>query len=291
VLNQTLNGLTSGAIYASIALALVLIWRATRTVNFAAGAMGMLSAYIAFSVIDHGGGYWLALAAALGSGLVAGAVVERVLVRPVEAKPPLNAVIVTFGLLILIEAAAGMIWGETSRGFPAHFSVRGLYIGGEAVALSPFDIFVIAAVVTMMALLVVLFRATNLGLRMRAAAFRPEIARLLGVRVGRMLNLGWALASMVGALAGVLIAPKVFLSPNMMDAPFVFGFTAAVIGGLDSPIGAVVGGVALGLVTSYVGGWSALGPSLEVMGAFVLLIAVLMVRPQGLFSGIKPRRV
>jgi branched-chain amino acid transport system permease protein len=291
VLNQTLNGLTSGAIYAAIALGLVLIWRSTRTVNFAAGAMAMLSAYVAFSVIDHGGSYWLALVAALGSGFVAGAVVERVIVRPVEAKPPLNAIIVTFGLLILVEAVAGMIWGESSRGFPAHFSLRGVRVGGEAVALSPFDIFVIAAVVAMMIVLVVLFRLTNLGLEMRAAAFRPEIARVLGVRVGRMLNLGWALASMVGALAGVLIAPKVFLSPNMMDAPFVYGFTAAVIGGLDSPVGAVVGGVALGLVTSYVGGWSVLGPSLEVMGAFVLLIAVLMVRPQGLFSGIKPRRV
>jgi branched-chain amino acid transport system permease protein len=291
MLNQTLNGLTSGAIYASIALALVLIWRATRTVNFAAGAMGMLSAYIAVSVIDHGGGYWLAFAAALVSGLVAGAIVERLLIRPVESKPPLNAVIITFGLLILLEALAGMVWGETSRGFPSHFSIRGLHMGNQAIALSPFDVFVIAAVVTMMILLLMLFRATNLGLKMRAAAFRPEVARLLGVRVGRMLSLGWALASMVGALAGVLIAPKVFLSPNMMDAPFVFGFTAAVIGGLDSPVGAVVGGVALGLVTSYVGGSPALGPSLEVMGAFVLLIAVLMVRPEGLFSGIKPRRV
>jgi branched-chain amino acid transport system permease protein len=291
MLNQTLNGITSGAIYASIALALVLIWRATRTVNFAAGAMGMFSAYLAFSILDDGGGYWLALAAALLSGFVAGAVIERVLIRPVESKPPLNAVIVTFGLLILIEAIAGMIWGQTSRGFPAHFSVRGLRVGSNTIALSPFDVFVISAVVVMMGLLILLFRATNLGLEMRAAAFRPEVARLLGVRVGRMLSLGWALASVVGALAGVLIAPKVFLSPNMMDAPFVFGFTAAVIGGLDSPVGAVVGGLALGLVTSYVGGAPALGPSLEVMGAFVLLIVVLMLRPEGLFSGSKPRRV
>jgi branched-chain amino acid transport system permease protein len=291
MLNQTLNGITSGAIYASIALALVLIWRATRTVNFAAGAMGMFSAYLAFSILDDGGGYWLALAAALLSGFVAGAVIERVLIRPVESKPPLNAVIVTFGLLILIEAIAGMIWGQTSRGFPAHFSVRGLRVGSNTIALSPFDVFVISAVVVMMGLLILLFRASNLGLEMRAAAFRPEVARLLGVRVGRMLSLGWALASVVGALAGVLIAPKVFLSPNMMDAPFVFGFTAAVIGGLDSPVGAVVGGLALGLVTSYVGGAPALGPSLEVMGAFVLLIVVLMLRPEGLFSGSKPRRV
>jgi len=291
LLNQTLNGITSGAIYASVALALVLIWRATRIVNFAAGGMAMLSAFVAFSVIDNGGSYWLAFIVALASGLVIGALVERILIRPVESKPPLNAVIVTFGLLILLEAVAGMIWGENSRSLPSHFSIRGLHVGSQTIALSPFDVFVITSVLVVMVLLAVLFRATNVGLRMRTAAYQPEVARLLGVRVGRMLSLGWALASLVGALAGVLVAPKVFLSPNMMDAPLVYGFTAAVIGGLDSPVGAVVGGLALGLVTSYVGGWSALGPSLEVMGALVLLVAVLMVRPEGLFSGIKPRRV
>jgi branched-chain amino acid transport system permease protein len=291
LLNQTFNGITSGAIYASVALALVLIWRATRIVNFAAGGMAMLSAFVAFSVIDNGGSYWLAFIVALASGLVIGALVERILIRPVESKPPLNAVIVTFGLLILLEAVAGMIWGENSRSLPSHFSIRGLHVGNQTIALSPFDVFVITSVLVVMVLLAVLFRATNVGLRMRTAAYQPEVARLLGVRVGRMLSLGWALASLVGALAGVLVAPKVFLSPNMMDAPLVYGFTAAVIGGLDSPVGAVVGGLALGLVTSYVGGWSALGPSLEVMGALVLLVAVLMVRPEGLFSGIKPRRV
>ncbi|HWW45709.1 MAG TPA: branched-chain amino acid ABC transporter permease [Acidimicrobiia bacterium] len=291
MLNQTLNGISSGAIYASVALALVLIWRATRVVNFAAGSMSMLSAFVAFSVIDAGGGYWLAFVVALAAGLVGGAVVERLIVRPVENKPPLNAVIVTFGLLIFFEALAGMIWGANSRSLPSHFSIRGLRVGGSAIALSPFDVFVISCVVIVSILLAVLFRATNVGLRMRTAAFQPEVARLLGVRVGRMLTFGWALASLVGALAGVLVAPKLFLSPSMMEAPFVYGFIAAVIGGLDSPVGAVVGGVALGLVTSYVGGWSTLGPSLEVMGALVLLVAVLMVRPEGLFSGIKPRRV
>lgn len=291
MLNQTLNGISSGAIYASVALGLVLIWRGTRVVNFAAGSMAMISAFIAFSVIDAGGSYWLAFVVALAFGFVLGGVVERVIVRPVESKPPLNAVIVTFGLLILLEAIAGMIWGENARSLPSHFSIRGLHVGGSTIALAPFDVFVISSVVVVTILLAVLFRATNVGLRMRTAAFQPEVARLLGVRVGRMLTLGWALASLVGALAGVLVAPKLFLSPSMMDAPLVYGFTAAVIGGLDSPVGAVVGGVALGLVTSYVGGWSTLGPSLEVMGALVLLVAVLMVRPEGLFSGIKPRRV
>ena len=291
MLDQTLNGITSGAIYASIALALVLIWRATRIVNFAAGSMAMISAFIAFSIIDGGGSYWLAFVVALASGFVGGAVVERLLIRPVESRPPLNAVIVTFGLLILLEAAAGMIWGQTSKALPSHFSIRGLHVGGTTIALSPFDVFVISSVAVVAILLAVLFRFTKVGLRMRTAAFQPEVARLLGVRVGRMLSLGWALASLVGALAGVLVAPKLFLSPSMMDAPLVYGFTAAIIGGLDSPVGAVVGGLLLGLVTSYVGGSSTLGPSLEVMGALVLLVAVLMVRPEGLFSGIKPRRV
>jgi branched-chain amino acid transport system permease protein len=292
MLNETITGITSGAIYASIALALVLIWRGTRIVNFAAGAMAMICAFIALTVIDAGASYWLALLAALGFGLVSGAVVERVLIRPVESKPPLTAVILTFGLLILIEAVVGMIWGEKSRVLPAAtFSIKGLSVGGQTLALSRFDLFVIGSVLVTMVLLIVLFRATNLGLKMRAAAFEPEVARVLGVRVGRMLSLGWALASLVGALAGILVAPKVFLSPNFMDAPLVYGFSAAVIGGLDSPVGAVAGGLALGLVTSYVGGWHVLGPSLEVLGAFVLLIAVLMVRPEGLFSGIKPRRV
>jgi len=292
MLNETLNGITAGAIYASIALGLVLIWRSTRVVNFAAGAMAMISAFVALTVIDSGASYWLALAAALGVGFVFGGVVERVLVRPVESKPPLNAVILTFGLLILIEAVAGMIWGAEARSLPAAtFSIHGVSIGGQTVALSPFDLFVIGAVLFTMIVLIVLFRATNLGLRMRSAAFAPEVSRLLGVRVGRLLTLGWALASLVGALAGVLVAPKVFLSPNMMDAPLVYGFSAAVIGGLDSPVGAVTGGLAIGLVTSYVGGWSVLGPSLEVVGVLVLLIVVLMIRPEGLFSGIKPRRV
>ncbi|MBV8219674.1 MAG: branched-chain amino acid ABC transporter permease, partial [Solirubrobacterales bacterium] len=224
---------------------------------------------------------------------IGGALVERLVVRPVENKPPLNAVIVTFGLLILLEAIAGMIWGENARSLPAHFSIRGLHVGGTTIALAPFDIFVISSVVVVTILLAVLFRATNVGLRMRTAAFQPEVARLLGVRVGRMLTLGWALASLVGALAGVLVAPKLFLSPSMMEAPLVYGFTAAVIGGLDSPAGAVVGGLLLGIALSYVGGYlgSSRGSDLTSLVALGILVVVLMVRPDGLFSGARMRRV
>jgi len=276
-------------VYAALAMSLVLIWRATRVVNFAQGAMAMFSTYVAVSVIDRGGNYWEALVVALAFGFVAGAVVERVLVRPVESKPPLNAVIVTLGLLILVEAGAAMIWGDSLRSYPSRFSQTGLKLGGQRVALSPFDLYIIGAVLLVMVGLVVLFRATSLGLRMRASAFEPEVARLLGVRVGRMLTLGWALAAVVGSLGGILVAPKVFLDPNNMDDVLVYAFTAAIVGGLDSPVGALVGGVGMGLSLSYVGGY--LGYSLETVGAFVILIVVLMVRPEGLFTTTTPRRV
>jgi branched-chain amino acid transport system permease protein len=222
---------------------------------------------------------------------VLGAVVEVTLVRPVENKPPLVAVIVTLGLLVALEAIAALIWGGQFRPFPipSAFSINGLHVGRSQIALSSFDIFTIGAVLVVMIGLLVLFRWTATGLRMRAAAFEPEVARLLGVRVGRVLTLGWALAALAGSLAGVLVAPKVFLYPSNMDAVLVFGFTAAILGGLDSPVGALVGGLAIGLSLSYVGGY--LGSDTETIGAFVILIAVLMVRPVGIFTRVTPRRV
>ncbi|MEU9844324.1 branched-chain amino acid ABC transporter permease [Actinomadura sp. NPDC048032] len=287
--NLTLAGITSGAVFAAVALALVLIWRSTRVVNFAQGGMLMFTTFLAWSVIDAGGSYWLALGAALASGLVLGAVVERVVVRPVEDKPPLNAVIVTLGLLVLLQAAAGMIWGDTPHSYPPAITIKGLSAGGTRLLLSPFDLFVIGAVAAVMVLLTLLFVRTDLGLRLRASAFAPEIARLQGVRVGRMLTLGWALAALVGSLAGVLIAPSVFVGPAQFDAMLVFGFTAAVIGGLDSPAGAVTGGLLLGCALSYVSGY--LGSELVALGALAALITVLMIRPNGLFATSPGRRV
>jgi branched-chain amino acid transport system permease protein len=288
-IDLTLNGLTVGSVYAALALSLVLIWRSTRVLNFAQGAMAMFTTFIAVSVIDRGGSYWLALVVALVAGFVMGGTVERVLVRRVETGPPLNAVILTLGVFIFLEAVAPMIWGGKTRAYPTRFSNVGIKVGSSRIALSPFDIFTLVAVVVMMAGLIVLFQGTNLGLRMRAAAFAPEVSRLLGISVGRMLTLGWALAAVVGALSGVLVAPVVLLSPNFMDSVLVFGFTAAILGGLDSPIGAVVGGVGMGLTLSYIGGY--LSPQLETVGALVVLIAVLMARPEGLFSAPKQRRV
>jgi branched-chain amino acid transport system permease protein len=288
-IDLTLNGISNGAIYAAAAIAFVLIWRATRIVNFAQGGMLMITTFVASSVIASSGSYWLGFFVALACGLVLGAVVERVLIRPVEGGPPLNAVIVTIGLLIFLQAIAGMIWGGTPRSFPPAFSIRGYHVGSHTYLFGPFDVFTVVAVVVMAAALFALFRLTDLGLRMRASAFEPVVARLQGVRVGQMLTLGWALASMAGSLAGLLIGPAVFVGPNNFDAVAVFGFTAAVLGGLDSPVGALVGGLILGLSLSYVSGYA--GSALVTLAALVILMAVLMVRPSGLFAAAKARRI
>jgi branched-chain amino acid transport system permease protein len=288
-IDLTLNGISTGAVYAAVALALVLIWRATRIVNFAQGGMLMLTTFIASDVISSSGSYWLGFAVALVCGLILGAIVERVLMRRVEGGPPLNAVIVALGLLILLQASAGMIWGNTPRSFPPAFSIRGYDVGGTRVLFSPNDTFTVLVVIAVAVGLAALFRGTAVGLKMRAAAFQPEVARMLGVRVGRMFTLGWALAAFVGSLAGLLVAPSVFVGPNQFDPILIFGFTAAVLGGLDSPVGAAVGGIVLGLVLSYVSGYE--GSSLVTLAALVVLITVLMIRPGGLFSSTRERRV
>jgi len=288
-INLTLNGISTGAIYAAVALALVLIWRATRIVNFAQGAMLMFTTFIASAVINAGAPYWVGLLVAILCGLAMGALVERVLIRRVEYAPALNAVIVALGLLVLLEAVAGMIWGNTPRSFPAAFSIQGYKVGSTTLLFSPNSLFIVLTVLAVALGLMLLFRRTTLGLRMRAAAFAPEVARLLGVRVGRMFTIGWALAAAVGSLAGVLVAPTVFVGPTNFDPILIYAFTAAVLGGLDSPLGAIVGGVILGLVLSYVSGYE--GSALAPLAALVVLVATLMIRPNGLFSSVRERRV
>ncbi len=288
-IDLTLNGLTYGLIYAAVALGLVLIWRATRVINFAQGALATLTTYVAATLLDRSLNYWVAFAVALAAGLIFGALTERVFMRPLYGKPELNPVVVTIGLLILVESVAGAIWGSTDRGLTPAFSQLGLTVGHTYLDFSSFDIFILVSVLVLMGLMLVLFRWTSLGLKMRASAFAPEVARLLGVRVGRLLTVGWALATLAGALAGVLVAPLLLLSPNMMDPVLVYGFAAAVLGGLDSPVGALVGGVLTGLGISYIGGY--LGSSMETVGAAVLLVVVLSIRPEGLFAAAKARRV
>ena len=288
-LEFTLGGIAFGMIYAAIGLSLVLIWRGTRILNYAQGGMAMFTTYVALIVINHTGNYWEGFGVALAAGLVLGAVLERTVIRPVENKPPLNAVIVTIGVLIFLEGLAGIIYGGQFRSFPPAFSVVGLKIGGTALGVSRADLFTGGAVLAAALLLAVLFRATSVGLRLRATAFAPNVARLLGVRIGRVLTLGWALAGLIGALAGVLVTPDTFLYPNSMDSIFVLGFTAAVIGGLESPVGAVAGGLILGVVLSYAGGY--LGSDLVSLFGLAVLAVVLMVRPSGLFSTTATRQV
>jgi branched-chain amino acid transport system permease protein len=288
-IDLTLSGISNGAIYAAVALALVLIWRATRIVNFAQGAMLMFTTFVASAVITSGGSYVLGLLVALAAGFVLGGVVERLIVRPVENAPPLNAVILTLGLYTLLVAVAGMIWGNSPRSFPAAFSLRGYRVGGTNLLFTPNDTFIVLVVISVAAALALLFRGSSLGLRLRAAAFAPEVARLLGVRVGRMFTLGWALAAATGALAGVLVAPSVFLGPNSFDPILIIGFVAAVLGGLDSPPGAVIGGLVLGVALSYVSGYE--GSALVPLAALAILVLVLMIRPTGLFSATRERRV
>ncbi|TFV45120.1 branched-chain amino acid ABC transporter permease [Blastococcus sp. TF02A-35] len=288
--NVTITGLTQGMIYAAFALALVLIWRSTRIVNFAQGSMAAATTFIALSLIQAGASYWVALVVALASGFVLGAIVERVIIRPVEGGPELNAVIVTLGLFVAIQAAIAIIFGSSFQSFPTPFGVRGFEIGETTIPLTPTSLYVIGAVLVTMALLVALFRFTRVGLAMRASAFSQEVARLLGVKVGGMLTLGWGLAAVVGSLSGLLIAGGTFVYPAYMDSLIVFGFVAAIIGGLDSPVGAIVGGLILGLALSYVSGYAPRGSALVTISALVILIGVLLVRPGGLFSSTTARR-
>jgi branched-chain amino acid transport system permease protein len=289
-LQQVVSGLATGGIYASLALALVLIYRATRVINFAQGEMGMFSTFIALWLIESGWPYWGAFFATLAISFVGGVLVERVVIRPVERAPVVTAVIVTVGLLIGLNGAAFWIWGGETRSFPSAFSTRAIHVGGVAFSIQ--DLGVIGVSLGAVVLLFLFFRYTKLGLAMRAAAIDPEASRLVGVRVGWMLALGWGFASVLGAISGMMVAPTVFLDPNMMRAVLLYAIAAAILGGLDSPLGAVIGGLALGvglnLLSTYV---DFVGDELKLPVAFVVILAVLLVKPTGLFGRTAVRRV
>lgn len=289
LINTVLGGLSLGMVYAAFALALVLIWQSTRIVNFAQAPMAMVTTFVALHLIESGYSYWVGFLVALVSGLLLGAMVERLFIRYVDHDNHINPVILTLGLFIVLHALAAVIFGSSFQSFPAGFGLQGVQVGGETLALTPFSIFTILVVVAVMALLRLLFLKTDLGLTMRAAAFNQEVARILGVRVNRTLTLGWALAAMIGSLSGLLIAGGGLVHPGYMDGVVVYGFVAAVLGGLDSPAGAVVGGLAMGVVLSLVSGY--LGSGLVPLAALIVLVIVLLVRPGGLFSTTKERTV
>jgi branched-chain amino acid transport system permease protein len=289
-LQQVVSGLATGGIYGSLALAIVLIYRATRVINFAQGEMGMFATFIALWLIDSGWPYWAAFFATLGLAFVGGVLVERVVIRPVERAPVVTVVIVTVGLLIGLNGAAFWIWGGDTRAFPSAFSTRAIHVGGVAFSIQDFG--VIGVSLGAVALLFLFFRFTKLGLAMRAAALNPEASRLVGVRVGWMLALGWGFASVLGAVSAMMVAPTVFLDPNMMRPVLLYAIAAAILGGLESPIGAVLGGLILGVGLNLISTYADfVGDALKLPVAFVVILAVLLVKPTGLFGRATVRRV
>jgi branched-chain amino acid transport system permease protein len=289
-LQQVVSGLATGAIFASLALALVLIYRSTHIINFAQGEMAMFCTYIAWELMHKGLSFWPAFLITLAIAFVGGVGIERIVIRPVENASPLTIVIVTIGLLIAINGLAGWIWGADVRAFDSPFPNSTIDVGGVIISTQDIGTFVVCMATVV--LLWAFFNLTALGLAMRAAAIDPTASKLVGVRVSWMLALGWGLASVLGAIAGMMAAPSVFLDPNMMLTVLIYAFAAAVLGGIDSPVGAVVGGLLLGVMLNLLGAYvDILGPELRLPSALLVLLAVLMVRPAGLLGHIVVRRV
>ncbi len=288
-LQQVLSGIASGGIYASLALALVLIYNAMGLVNFAQGEMAMLATFLAFTLIDHGTSYWIALPITILVAFAGGIVIQRVVIRPVERAPVLTLVIVTLGLATLINGLAGFLFGYLPRSFPSPFSVQTVSIFGAAASYQDLGVIGVSAVV--LVLVYLLLQRTTLGLAMRAAAHHPEASRLLGVRVSWMLALGWGLASAVGAVSGIMVAPILLLEPNMMQTVIIYAFAAAVLGGIDSPLGAVIGGLIIGVTVNLAGAYApGVGGDLQLAVAFGIIIAVLVLKPNGLLGRRATRR-
>ena len=286
LLQQIFSGLAAGAIYASLALALVMIYRATELVNFAQGQMAMFSTYIAWTLIDAGMPYWGAFFLTIAISFVAGVLIERIVIRPVENAPVLAAVITFIGLLVILNSLAGWIYTYTVKDFPSPFPDEPVLHA----LMTTRDLGVIGVTLVMLALLYVFFRFTPLGLAMRAAAQNPASARLCGIRVGWMLAIGWGLAAAVGATAGIMVAPILFLDPNMMSGVLLYAFAGALLGGITSPGGAVIGGLIVGVTENLVGTY-VIPTELKLTVALALIVLVLVIKPSGLFGTAVVKRV
>jgi branched-chain amino acid transport system permease protein len=288
---QVVLGVASGAIYASLALALVLIYRASGVINFAQGEMAMFTTYVAFALIQHGLSYWAAFFLTVAIAFLGGVALERVVIRPVEHAPVLSIVIVTIGLLVVFNGLASLIWGPQMQFLPSAFPGGTVHVGGGA-TVGIDQLGTIGVSLGLVLVVFCFFRFTKLGLALRASALAPEASRLLGVRVSWMLALGWGLAAVLGAVSGLLVAPVDFLTPNVMQSVLLYAFVSAVLGGIESPVGAVVGGLLLGvtlnLLSRYV---SFVTPELLLPIALGILLLVLVVRPAGLFGTPAVRRV
>jgi branched-chain amino acid transport system permease protein len=287
---QIAAGVREGAIYAGLALALVIIYRSTRVINFAQGEMATFTTFIAWSLMNHGLTFWAAFPIVLAIAFTGGVAIERVLIRPVENASVITIVIVTLGLALLLNGLMSLIWGGANRPFHGPFSTRTIDVGGVPISVQ--DIGIVVVSLALVALLGLFFRYTKLGLALRASAVNPDSSRLVGVRVGWMLAFGWGLAAVLGAVAGMMVAPVVFLDPNMMQTILLYAFAAAVLGGLESPVGAVVGGLLLGVTITLLGRYVGfVGSALKLPAALLLILMLLLVRPGGLFGRVAVRRV
>lgn len=277
--HQVLSGVATGGIYASLALALVMIYQATHHVNFAQGEMATFSTFLAYTLLTAGVPYWVTLAITVLLSFALGMAVERVLLRPVAGAATLTLVGVFIGLLLILNALCGLIWNYTIKPFPSPFGSEPLFGG----LVSSHEAGSLLVILFMLILVYLFFSRTKLGLAMRAVAFNPESSRLVGINVGFMLALGWGLAAAVGAVAGILIAPVVFLDPNMMSGVLLYAFAGALLGGLDSPAGAVLGGFLVGIIEN-VGGAYLVGTQLKLTLALVVIASVLVLKPSGLLG-------
>lgn len=283
LLAQILSGLATGGIYASVALALVMIYQATHLVNFAQGEMAMFATYISWSLMQAGLPYWVAFFLTVAIAFVGGIAIQRVIMRPLENAPVLSVVIVFIGLLVIFNSIAGWIYTYTIKPFPSPFPSQPVF------GFSSHGLGSIGVTLVVLALVFGFFRFTPVGLAMRAAAQNPVSSRLVGVRVGWMLALGWGLAAAIGAVAGMMVAPIVFLEPNMMGGILLYAFAGALLGGIDSPGGAVVGGFIVGVLENVVGVY--LGTDLKLTAALVIIVTVLVLKPSGLFGRVHVARV
>ncbi|MEN9293401.1 MAG: hypothetical protein RIS01_43 [Actinomycetota bacterium] len=289
-----LTSLSTGAIYALMSTALVLVWRSTRVINFAQAGQAVLTTYIGYEITTRSGSYWIGFIAAVLSGALIGAGIDRFFMRPIFKRVKsgpivmIAPVVATLGLLGIIQAIVGFIWGLNYLTIAAPVSTEGIKVFGSVIAFSPFNLMVLISVTLSMILLTILFQKTNLGLALRASAYSPEIAKLSGIKVEAIRTIGWALAGAAGGLAGMLYVPGSYLYPNSMEVLLVFGFIAAVIGGLDSLFGAVAGAMILGFAINF--STTYISYKLVFPTAFVILILVLLIKPGGVFSSKKGRK-
>lgn len=286
LLQQIASGLATGAIYASLALALVMIFQSTNHINFAQGEMALLSTYFAWTLLQLGVPYPITFVLTVALSFVFGVAVERLIIRHFHDAPVFALVVVFMGLFLGINAVVAWLWGFEIKVFASPVSSLST---GSAI-LGAHNLFIILVTMLMMALVFAFFRFTKLGLAMRAAAVNPVSASLVGIRVGWVLALGWGLAGGLGAVSGMMVAPVVFLDPNMMLGVLLYAFASAMLGGLNNPIGAVIGGLVFGVMENIVGTY-VIGHELKLPFALVVVIGILIVKPSGLFGKTTVKRV